>query len=440
MDTDLLEMLAALSENRQLTFRGSFNWAVAPEAAKALAARDAMAMANSGGGWIVFGASEGSLSGLTRNEFDSFDRNSFKAFLKTCASPQVECAFFKLSLARETGEKLVVIAEIREFSTEPVRCLRDSYAADGRIRILEAGAIYHRTPEGKSERIVSRSGLRELVLAKAAQKNKQAAFIKHSARRSLAEAAEADDFFARNSAAGFGKSGYWELTCYPALYKETRAEIPVLSRIFEEANFSGGNFCFFKPRGCDMFARGLQHIYASPVSLECARIYKSGVFAWRSVIKEDFGVNPEAETIQTRRISCGNLTKEQRVLTLESAVELVARFFVFTGSFYGRLNLDCDLNVQVLLHRTGQRKLISESPFYNVPGGAIAQVESAAVFKTIKREDIAQASANAASAVENFLPLFNWHDAAAVRLAANRITAHVIANLSHPATHRLKKV
>lgn len=130
------------------------------EGFKATIAKSIQGMANKrDGGTIIIGKEEqpkGTFSpiGMSQSDFDSFDSDTMKDFVKDYADPYVNFSVHKIILG---GRKFVVI-RIEEFERTPVICKKDW--GD----ILHRGKVYTRS-RGKPETIEvpSQTEMREII-------------------------------------------------------------------------------------------------------------------------------------------------------------------------------------------------------------------------------------------------------------------------------------
>jgi len=127
---------------------------------KATITKSILGMANiRDGGWIVIGKEEQAdgtfkATGMNQSDFDSFDSDAVKDFVKEYADPYVNFSVHKINHA----QKKFVLIRVEEFDTIPVICKRDW--GD----ILHRGKIYTRS-RGKPETIEvpSQTEMREII-------------------------------------------------------------------------------------------------------------------------------------------------------------------------------------------------------------------------------------------------------------------------------------
>ncbi len=389
-----MERLETLANSRRLALKGNINWRDENESAKLALVRDALAFYNSGGGWIVFGASEGQFTGLTESEEESFIGFDFNEIVKIYAQPDFFCEPVNITVTHGGTEKKVVIVKIPSGTGTPAVCTND--AQSGSLKILENGAIYTRSEDGKSEKVSSFIQMKT-VLDRAFNARMMTEDIeKTSDERSLGEISESESFF--NVHGAFDSWSFWEVICYPSVYKAQRFSLPRANRLFEDAVANHEGYWFFTPNKFDSFTKGAQFFTLSPDTLECGRIYQSGVFVWRRAVPEDYG----ATKLMT--------DDKKKALSFENAVNLITQAAMFAGAFYPSISLDCDLNFQIYLRKTEGRRLISQSPFYSVPDTAICRVETASVLKKVHGGELELVRKNSIDSSRDLVSMFNWHD------------------------------
>lgn len=146
------------NEERNLEFKESVSWQ--DNRVKAKITKSILAMANlRDGGWIVSGKQEHpdrtfELIGMSLSDFDSFDSDIMKTFVKEYADPYVD---FSVKKIEQEGKRFVLI-QVKEFDVIPIICKKDW--GD----ILHRGQIYTRS-RGKPESVAvpSQSEMREIM-------------------------------------------------------------------------------------------------------------------------------------------------------------------------------------------------------------------------------------------------------------------------------------
>jgi predicted HTH transcriptional regulator len=160
-ESDVRELLALKTENKNLDYKQSMNRGTAPAEQKGAVLKDVLAMANTqDGGRIIFGVRDSDFEpvGLAEEEFDSFDPTRFADFLHRYADPPFECELHKFTI---DGKRLVAIA-VPEFSDVPIICKADLNDATNR-QVLKRGTLYVRTDRAASEVVSTSEAMRDLM-------------------------------------------------------------------------------------------------------------------------------------------------------------------------------------------------------------------------------------------------------------------------------------
>jgi len=154
----LIDLINYPNEERHLEFKRSMSWE--ENRFKATITKSILGMANiRDGGWIVIGKEEQSdgtfiAIGMDQSDFDSFNSDAVRDFVKDYADPYVNLSVHKVDHA----QKKFVIIRIEEFDTIPVICKRDWG------NILHRGKMYTRS-RGKPETIEvpGQTEMREII-------------------------------------------------------------------------------------------------------------------------------------------------------------------------------------------------------------------------------------------------------------------------------------
>jgi len=145
-------------EERHIEFKKSTLWQ--EDEFKAKITKTALGMANMrDGGWIVIGKEERSDGtfekvGMIQSDYDSYDSDDVKDFVKEYADPYVS-----LSIQKHVyDQKKFVVIRIQEFDNTPIICKRDWGG------ILHRGKMYTRS-RGKPEtvEVPSQTEMREII-------------------------------------------------------------------------------------------------------------------------------------------------------------------------------------------------------------------------------------------------------------------------------------
>ncbi|MDD4005416.1 MAG: hypothetical protein PHW69_09500, partial [Elusimicrobiaceae bacterium] len=332
--------------------------------------------------------------GLSEVEEDSFIGFDLNEMLKLYAQPEFFCDPVTMTVTHAGTEKKVFVVQVPGGTGYPAVCANDAQADN--IKVLENGAVYTRSNDGKSEKVTSFLQMKAVLDRATSDRLTTEEAEKNSDEKSLEEISDSESFF--NVHGAFDSWSFWEIICYPALYQPKRLALPQANRLFDDAAANPDGFWFFSPHKFDSFSKGSQFFMLSPDKLECGRIYQSGVFAWRRAVPEDYGATKF-------------LTEDKKkALSLENAVNLITQAVMFAGAFYQSLGLECDLNFQIYLRKTENRRLVSKSPFYSVPETAVCREETASVLRRVRAGDLELVRKNSIEAARDLVSMFNWHD------------------------------
>lgn len=159
MSTSIIdEIINHPYEERHIEFKKSTLWQ--EDEFKAKITKTALGMANMrDGGWIVIGKEERSDGtfekvGMIQSDYDSYDSDDVKDFVKEYADPYVS-----LSIQKHVyDQKKFVVIRIQEFDNTPIICKRDWGG------ILHRGKMYTRS-RGKPEtvEVPSQTEMREII-------------------------------------------------------------------------------------------------------------------------------------------------------------------------------------------------------------------------------------------------------------------------------------
>ncbi|MFA6584342.1 MAG: RNA-binding domain-containing protein [Elusimicrobiaceae bacterium] len=409
-EAEVLERIEKLTGSRNLALKGSVSWKTADETQKAMAFRDALAMYNSGGGWLVFGAAEGQLTGLSAEEEASFESCDFNDRMKIFSQPEFKCEKVLMKVPFAGAEKQLCIISVPAGKGYPAVCANNAEGPGG-VKILENGSVYIRREDGKSERVANFIQMKTLLDRAVSDRLHAEEEERDSEEKSLAEISDAEAFF--NMHGAFDSWAFWEILCYPSVYKANRLSLQRANKLFEDAVGNRDGFWFFGPNKVEAVNRGAQFFTLTPETLECGRIYESGVFAWRKAVPEDYG---------TTKMQSED---GKKVMSIDSAMETITRAAMFAGIFYPLNGLDCDLNFHVYIRKTENRRLVSTTPGLAVPASASCKVESASVLKRFKLGEIDLVRKNSIDAGMDMASLFNWHDSEVVLPAVMKMADSV---------------
>jgi predicted HTH transcriptional regulator len=156
-ESDIQTIITYPNEERHLEFKQSVKW---DGEIRAKITKSIMAMANlRDGGWIVIGKEEQQdrsfkLTGMTQENFDSFDSDNVKAWVYGYTEPPVS---FEVK-REEYDNKRFILIKVKGFDDIPVICKRS--CGD----IIHEGKIYVRS-KGKPESIAvpTETEMREII-------------------------------------------------------------------------------------------------------------------------------------------------------------------------------------------------------------------------------------------------------------------------------------
>jgi predicted HTH transcriptional regulator len=146
------------NEERNLEFKQSVSWKDSD--VKAKITKSILAMANlKDGGQVVIGKGEQpdrtfKLTGMNQDDFESFDPDAMKDFVKNYADPYVQFSVRKYV----AGGKNFILIKVEEFDTLPIICKKSCGET------LQCGQMYTRS-RGKPEsiQIPTQTEMREIV-------------------------------------------------------------------------------------------------------------------------------------------------------------------------------------------------------------------------------------------------------------------------------------
>lgn len=150
----LEEILEAPREGRNIEFKAGMSWKSKNNAEKGELAKDMSALGNSGGGWLIFGFDDDTLTVDGNIPKDhGFEVTKIGDFLATRFKPQIELEVFH----GQWDNQLVVAVNVLPFRHEPHICQRELNS------VLRKAALYIRTARATSEEITDPYDMRDLV-------------------------------------------------------------------------------------------------------------------------------------------------------------------------------------------------------------------------------------------------------------------------------------
>jgi hypothetical protein len=379
--------------------------------------KDILAMANTrDGGKIIFGITDSNFDfvGLSDDSYDSFDATPVNQLLHNYCDPPFTCNVVK----RIFDGKKVVVIDVPEFEANPIVCKADAIYPDGKY-ILRKGAVYIRTKKCSSEPISTADEMRSILERGV---NKKADEILATINRLLrankdipGQGEPVDEQAPGKSQLKFHSEiktavsfldskletneGYWQVIVYPSTYEPDRIPDPAKARnIVEASNVSmrGWDFPHVDIHGnTTNFNNGSQSFAGQE---EAWRLYQSGLFAWRSIFREDMD----------ERKPFGS----EKVLSFVSTIYLATEILHFLKRLYLEgLNVD-SVTLEITLVGCKDRKLVSYDPGIGIFNYRSAE-ETINISKTFSTAEL-RASPNeiAGDIVKKIFMLFNWNDPA----------------------------
>lgn len=162
---DLEQIIRSGRETKTLDYKGPSSWDEKDKKACCELVKDILAMANTGGGYIVVGVAESAAGfdflGLSDDQLKSFDPSRISRFVQNYADPPISCEVAKVTSHART----FAVIEVAGFSDTPHICQKDFEG------VLRATALYVRTDNSESAPIKSSADFRRIV--EAAVRNKQ---------------------------------------------------------------------------------------------------------------------------------------------------------------------------------------------------------------------------------------------------------------------------
>ena len=340
----LEEVLSALihrrCESRGLDYKGP----MAFDASNAGLLKDLMAFANTqDGGYIVVGVAETvdgwQPVGLEAGQAATFDVTTIGDALKHYCSRLPD---FSASPVELDG-RLFILINVRQFEDEPVVCTRDLHSSKGKL-MLRAGSVYVRTGHATSEAIQTAEDMQRLIATALVRRGDSVLRQIRALMGPLTdtdegsvvlpfdhEMADAQTFFE----AAQLDSPYWQVVVRPVRYITDR--VPELSQLRvlrqdAEVSIRGWNFPHTAIAGDTAFEQGIQSVSGTPdAHAEAHRLYRSGLFIWRSRPWE--AEEPDSE----------------HQLSYLSAIWSLTEFFLFASRFANDLIPDEGVTVSVRL-------------------------------------------------------------------------------------------
>ena len=144
-------------ESKDLDYKAPLEWDETDKKSCCALVKDILALANTGGGFLVIGVAEEGEElewlGLTKDQISSFDTSRVNRFLQNYADPPINCIVAKLE---DDNMKFVVI-QVPPFADTPHICQKDFPA------VLTSPTLYIRTDNNESASLKSSSDFRKIV-------------------------------------------------------------------------------------------------------------------------------------------------------------------------------------------------------------------------------------------------------------------------------------
>lgn len=156
----LIAILRRGYESKDLDYKGPMSWDETGKEACCGLVKDVLGMANTAGGFIIIGVSEGpsgfSWVGLSPEQLGTFETSRVNRFLQNYADPPINTLLRKI----EYESQSFVLIEIPVFPDTPHICVKDY------PKVLTAPTLYVRTDNNETAPIRSSSDFR-IVLERA---------------------------------------------------------------------------------------------------------------------------------------------------------------------------------------------------------------------------------------------------------------------------------
>jgi hypothetical protein len=295
-------------ESKDLDYKGPGEWDEGEKKACCELVKDVLGMANTKGGFVVIGVSEGpggfSWDGLTPEQARTWDTTRFNRFLQNYSDPPINALLRKVSYE----SKAFVIIEVPQFSDTPHICQKEFRG------VLTARTLYVRTDNNETAPIRSSADFRAVV--EQATRNRSDALL--TAVRSILVGGVrpqsptkpfARDQFMRQRSDAVAKfeaqnpykdkayTGFREACFFPEQFEEAWLRLDQLRDAAERAHvdFTGWPFLFIhrnRPEVTYAVQNGLETLvatrdFAGNDMLDFWRFQQSGFFYQRRLMWED---------------------------------------------------------------------------------------------------------------------------------------------------------
>lgn len=257
---DLAQLVKRGYESKDVEYKGSMEWNESDKKACCELIKDVLAIANTQGGFIIVGVSEGDDSfhtdGLSKSQLATYESTRLANFVQKYAEPPINVT---VRVIEVEGKSFVVI-QIPRFPHEPHICVKDY------PDVLSAPTIYVRTDNNESAPISRASDVRALI--ETAMRNRAdelltavRAVLTGSAQAVEREQTDAERFSkqfeealkafaAKNSYPQEDYKGFREIYVYPAIFDEHRFDFERLQDALSRAsvNYTGWPLLYIGPQ------------------------------------------------------------------------------------------------------------------------------------------------------------------------------------------------
>jgi hypothetical protein len=307
-DSELTAVLLRGYESKDLDYKGPGKWDEEDKKSCCGLVKDVLGMANTKGGFIVVGVSEGpggfSWDGLSPEQAATFDTTRLNRFLQNYSDPPINALLRKVPYSGKT----FVVIEVPQFPDAPHICQKE-YPG-----ILTAPTLYVRTDSNETAPVRSSADLRA-VLEQATRNRRdglltairsilvggpqiESATRPSAVARFLAQRTDAvTQFESLNPLKKKGYTGFREASFFPERFEDARFSLQQLRTAAERAHvtFTGWPFLFIhanRPEVTYAIENGLETLiettdFGGNDRLDFWRFQQSGFFYQRALMWEE---------------------------------------------------------------------------------------------------------------------------------------------------------
>jgi len=361
-------IIRAATETRNIDFKAAIEWIHASKCSRFEILKDIASMANAGGGHIVVGRDEPSLSNgsLTRQQANSFDPTEVNKFVHKYLAPAIECHVEEVMV----DDDILVVIDIPEFDSSPVIFQLNGDCGDSECRKsphFRSADIFIRTKAQQSQRVIDPDDMREMLkrgMRKA--QNELITLITRalSSRPSVEEPLplspydeeyeyEKREFFDPTFYPWVSFTGHFDMVVKPVTYVENRLDLESIPNKIREFryivtkngvpdsvpyldNHKVTNFS----RGCRMLLQQIACRQYEAVSLQ-----QSGLYRVTRIFMEDYEPNHEKTSAK--------LVDKNNLLWLDTFVQQITVFYLLARNIARALLRDPDEEIQIDLRVDG---------------------------------------------------------------------------------------